>query len=346
LLCLISREFVIALSAASVVNRVRLIETLFHIFDLDNDGKITREEIGKMLHTLVDVTDSIDKSRSNQDHQSSKQHEQNSRVDLQQRIEDAFNELNGNDDDHITKDEFIEWYMKSGLIADVQKADMTAADSSRISHIEKKSRKLKKQSSNMKAIHENEESRQQTSNPIRHMSRMTEKRMKPRVTNDYRHTTDHRSFNGSDDDDNYGDDNVDDYDDDNDDNDNSDDDHSTGIHRRSTKHRTSKRHGSHSDGHDSQFSKGNDRWQHLFHSVLGQIRNQADNEVQPVTTHVNENRPKMNKWKRKVEENYELETLNELPNGEINRSYVLATPDDVAFSNDNSSLPDIVSVRF
>ena len=107
-----------ALSAASVVNRLRLVETLFHVFDLDTDGKITKEEIGKMLHTLVDVTNSSDKRR-HRHHHSNQQQQRTKQINLQKRIDDAFNELNANDDDHITKDEFIEWYMKSGLISEV-----------------------------------------------------------------------------------------------------------------------------------------------------------------------------------------------------------------------------------
>src|SRR3984957_13479640 len=99
-----------ALSAASVVNRLRLVETLFQVFDLDDDGKITKEEIGKMLHTLSDVT-----SKSSKHHHHHNNNHENQKDNLQQRIDDSFNELNTNDDDHITKDEFIEWYMKSGL---------------------------------------------------------------------------------------------------------------------------------------------------------------------------------------------------------------------------------------
>ena len=124
-----------ALSAASVVNRLRLVETLFHVFDLDNDGKITKEEIGKMLHTLVDVTNSNNKRRHHHHHHINKN--KYKQINLQKRIDDAFNELNANDDDHITKDEFIEWYIKSGLISDVKSNEINVPDPSRIQQIEK-----------------------------------------------------------------------------------------------------------------------------------------------------------------------------------------------------------------
>src|SRR5690606_21015928 len=110
-----------ALSAASVVNRLRLVETLFSIFDLDNDGKVTKDEIRKMLHTLVDVTNSNRKRRHHL-YPHSHRHRSNGHdpdtQNLEKRVDEAFNELNTNDDDHITKDEFIEWYIKSGLLAD------------------------------------------------------------------------------------------------------------------------------------------------------------------------------------------------------------------------------------
>ena len=130
-----------ALSAASVVNRVRLVETLFHVFDLDSDGKITREEIGKMLHTLVDVTHSNRKHR----HPHSIQPDQTKESDLQRRIDDAFNELNGNDDDHITKDEFIDWYMKSGLLSATTSNEISVRDTSRLQQLGRRSRKVNKQ---------------------------------------------------------------------------------------------------------------------------------------------------------------------------------------------------------
>ena len=138
-----------ALSAASVVNRLRLVETLFHVFDLDSDGKITKAEIGKMLHTLIHVTESNRKRRHRHRHllrsHNAKEEKSNKETDLEKRVDEAFNELNANDDDHITKDEFIEWYIKSGLLSDVESNEINVADTARIQQLEKKARRTKKQ---------------------------------------------------------------------------------------------------------------------------------------------------------------------------------------------------------
>ena len=163
------REFVMALSAASVVNRVRLVETLFHVFDLDSDGKITREEIGKMLHTLVDVTHSNRKHR----HPHSIQPDQTKESDLQRRIDDAFNELNGNDDDHITKDEFIDWYMKSGLLSAATSNEISVRDTSRLQQLGRRSRKVNKQ-----RLENGKKSEDGHTQAPRHLSQMLERRAK------------------------------------------------------------------------------------------------------------------------------------------------------------------------
>ena len=130
-----------ALSAASVVNRLRLVETLFSIFDLDTDGKISKEEMGKMLHTLVEVTESNKKRRNNNHHHHSNGNNHSKEINLQKRLDDAFNELNTNDDEFITKDEFIEWYIKSGLLSDVKSNEINVPSTSRIQQLDKKSRK-------------------------------------------------------------------------------------------------------------------------------------------------------------------------------------------------------------
>jgi hypothetical protein len=157
-----------ALSAASVVNRLRLVETLFSVFDLDIDGKISREEMGKMLHTLVDVTNSNKKRR----HHRSNEQEETKQINLQKRLDESFNELNTNDDDFITKDEFIEWYIKSGLLSDT-KNEINVPNTSRIQQLDKKSRKIKKQQLNTNTKQENPPSRPQL---IRYMSHMTEQK--------------------------------------------------------------------------------------------------------------------------------------------------------------------------
>ncbi len=163
-----------ALSAASVVNRLRLVETLFSIFDLDTDGKITKEEMGKMLHTLVDVTNSNKKRRNHhRHHYHSNGYINDKETNLQKRIDDAFNELNTNADDHITKDEFIEWYIKSGLLSD-KSNEINVTDRSRLHRLDKKSRKMKKQQLN--ASNNNKKEENQHVPLARHMSHMTEQR--------------------------------------------------------------------------------------------------------------------------------------------------------------------------
>lgn len=299
-----------ALSAASVVNRLRLVETIFHVFDLDNDGQITKEEIAKMLHTLVDVTNSNNKRRRH--HQ-----EPTKQIDLQKRIDDAFNELNANDDDHITKDEFIEWYMKSGLISDVQSNEIDVTDPSRIQEIGKKSRKLMKQSSHVKTNQESDDNRHRVAQLVRHMSRMTEKKSQ------------------ADNDDVY--------------------DQNEELNNRPTTVRfspvsdgQSPTNRSHpvttttSDDTGSESSKENDRWQHLFNSVLGQIRSQRVKD--PQTDQNN-----FHSWKREGEERLKSEYIRQKPQNHTHSSSKTLTASTATTttltSYQSPPSPDIVTVR-
>lgn len=327
-----------ALSAASVVNRVRLIETLFHVFDLDNDGKITREEIGKMLQTLIDVTDSKEKGRSRQNNRNNSQ-EQKKRVDLQRRIDEAFNELNANDDDHITKDEFIEWYMKSGLLADVQKADIAAADPSRMNLIEKKSRKLIRQSSNMRASQDHDDNRHGTSHLVRHMTRMTERKPPSRRNQQHRTTTDLGDLDEDDD--------VEDE--------NSMDTDATVPRREPLRNNI--------DDNGSQISKENERWQHLFNSLLGEIRSQRQQQsllpnsqpkpLQFTSTSVTTSSMNGEKndtgsalWKRKVRENFQSGQFGQRSSSSDADSNHFRQHNEFSESNHHPSpSPDIITVR-
>jgi hypothetical protein len=319
-----------ALSAASVVNRLRLVETLFHVFDLDNDGKITKEEIGKMLHTLVDVTNSNQKRR-HQKHPD--QQEQTKQIILQKRIDDAFNELNANDDDHITKDEFIEWYMKSGLISDVQSDEINVPDASRIQQFGKKSRKFRKQLSQAKSNNEEQVNVNQTSRLTRHMSRMTER--KP--PSNYDHDDDNHNLTTNPTLNNY---EHDDY----------DVDVARSLNKPIIRVTTS------ADDNDSNSSKENERWQHLFNSVLGQIRAQRQREQQQqqqqqqtnATTTTDSSNFKS--WKQEGENKIRLEYTKQKSNGEQKRpnlstktvvpSSPVSIPDEFSSSTD-----DIVTVR-
>ncbi len=297
------REFVMALSAASVVNRLRLVETLFHVFDLDNDGKITKEEIGKMLHTLVDVTNSNNKRRRHHNQQ-----EQIKQINLQKRIDDAFNELNANDDDHITKDEFIDWYMKSGLIADVKTNEIDVADSSRRQEIGKKSRKLMKQTTHKQTNNEQDDNRHRVSQLVRHMSRMTERKSPTANDDDNQHPTTMSSSYYPNDSDNNDEQIV----------------NKTNIHVKSR-----------SDDTESENSKENERWQHLFNSVLGQIRSQRVQEQQTNPNH-------FHSWKHEGEEKLKSEYIKQKSNNQPNRFH-LSTKNDVVHQAPPS--PDVITIR-
>ena len=229
-----------ALSAASVVNRLRLVETLFHVFDLDSDGKITKAEIGKMLHTLIHVTESNRKRRHRHRHllrsHNAKEEKTNKETDLEKRVDEAFNELNANDDDHITKDEFIEWYIKSGLLTDVESNEINVADTARIQQLEKKARRTKKQAF-FASKHDSETGDRPAF--LRHISHMSEHRRPVEATDEPE-----------------------------DENTEVSEDKPTGLTKKD------------SDDSDSHSSKENDRWQHLFNSVLSQIRAQRAQERQ------------------------------------------------------------------
>ncbi|CAF2410152.1 unnamed protein product [Rotaria sp. Silwood2] len=270
------REFAIALSAATVVNRLRLIETLFSIFDLDNDGKITKDEIDKMLHTLVDVT------HSNKRRHISYSNEQdlNKQNNLQKCIDDAFNELNTNDDDYITKDEFIAWYMKSGLLSDVQSNEITTSNKSCFQERDKKSRKINKKQANPNK--DKESNRHQSQ--IIYMSQMTERKLSSSMDED-----DDEVFENT-----------------------------TTIHRRII-----------SDNTDLYYSKSNERWEHLFNSVLEQIHGQISDDKQRKHININDNNQinHLNPWKQQYKEKLKSEYNQQK-------------------STDGSSSPDIITVRF
>ncbi|CAF2929752.1 unnamed protein product [Rotaria sp. Silwood2] len=317
------KEFVMALSAASAVNRLRLIETLFHVFDLDNDGKITKEEIGKMLHTLIDVTD------SNNKHNNPGQQERTKQISLQQRIDDAFNELNANDDDYITKDEFIDWYMKSGLISDVQTEELNAPDPARIQKIGKKSRKIIKQAAHGKSHHEQDDNRAHHSHIVRHMSRMTERKSSSKYDDDD-YDDNHNNYNNYNNNlttvssMNYNDDDIDDD--------------------RTLNNPTRPVTGSIDDS-DLQYSKENERWQHLFNSVLGQIRSQRLKD-QPINKNETNN---IKSWKREGEEKTKSEYMRQKVNGREGSSYISTTnivlQPPKKTSDERSPSPDIITIR-
>ena len=283
------REFIMALSAASVVNRLRLVETLFHVFDLDDDGKITKAEIAKMLHTLVDVTESNQKHRqNNRQAHSSRENKSQKAIDLQKRIDDAFNELNANDDDHITKDEFIEWYIKSGLLSGTQTGELQVSDASRIQQLEKKTRKGRKHL--LYAPKPGEEGRAHVQQN-RHLSHMTEIRVA------------HRPQNGDDD---YIE----------------SDDHPEAIDGDAAEHTIAD-----VVDADSHSSKENERWQYLFNSVLSQIRVQrVQNQQQKRNSSAENEDPsaQFHSWKQDAEEKLKTEYLRSkshhpLPANELDR---------------------------
>lgn len=273
-----------ALSAASVVNRLRLVETLFHVFDLDSDGKITKAEIGKMLHTLVDVTESNRKHRHHQRHIHNHREDKSQKaIDLQKRVDDAFNELNANDDDHITKDEFIEWYIKSGLLADTKTDEIQVPDATRIQQLEKKTRKTRKQQ--LQVTKPGEEWRVPLQSN-RYMSHMTETKVLHPEPND--------------DDDSGG------------------REHSEVINGDRETHSKSD-----TDDTDSHSSKENDRWQYLFNSVLSQIRTerlQGQKDRQNSSSLTEDHLKYFNSWKQDAEEKLKTEYLKQKSHDSLSES--------------------------
>ena len=254
-----------ALSAASVVNRLRLVETLFHVFDLDSDGKITKAEIGKMLHTLIHVTESNRKRRHRHRHllrsHNAKEEKSHKETDLEKRVDEAFNELNANDDDHITKDEFIDWYIKSGLLSDVESNEINVADTARIQQLEKKARRTKKQ-----VFFANKQDGETGDRPtfLRHISHMSEHRRPVAPTTD--------------------------------ENEEKDDARPPALTPKD------------SDDSDSHSSRENDRWQHLFNSVLSQIRAQrAQERLNGGKSSSPEQKNHFSSWKQRGEETLKKE---------------------------------------
>ena len=335
-----------ALSAASVVNRLRLVEMLFHVFDLDNDGKITKDEISKMLRTLSDVTGTNDKRRTRRDQRNSGQSEQSKQAKFRSRIDQAFNELNANDDDHITRDEFIDWYMRSGLISDVQISDLNVPDPSGFQHARKKSRKQKKIGSNLDTIDDvDETSDQQLNVPIRHMTRMTERKSSTAFEEDD-YYQDYYNGNGN-------------------------DRHARPLpsNNRSApafRHQADieslecdnsitpvkplKNRVTTSDDHQNQISLSsneNDRWQLLFGSILDQIRSKRETENQPPMAMTKNSI--IDRWKRKVSNEVEPNHLKIPANGQTNRSYFSTSENELNSSIEDevsTQDPDVITVRF
>ncbi|CAF1067965.1 unnamed protein product [Adineta steineri] len=336
------REFVMALSAASVFNRLRLIETLFHVFDLDNDGKITRDEIGKMLQTLTDVTNSNNKNSQDNRHQNKNQSGHAKETNLQKRIDDAFNELNGNDDDHITKDEFIDWYMKSGLISDVQPDESTIQDSGKFNQFGKKSRKITKQTTHRKLSNVPEETNSRKAPLNVYISKMIERKKSsgysddeyddditpPRVKFNNNPTTvttkgyyRNESTNGE-----------------------------RVLKKPSLRLTTAS-----SNDIDSEQPKENERWQHLYNSILGQIRaqntdmNKQITSDERTTTTTTTTTNSYNSRKNEAEESIRLEHMNPTSNNKPNRSNISTAPKVVRSTNivldDRPSSPDVITVR-
>jgi hypothetical protein len=228
--------------------------------------------MGKMLHTLVDVTNSNRKRRR---HHYSNNHNDKSEINLQKRLDDAFNELNTDHDDFITKDEFIEWYIKSGLLSDVQSNEINVPNTSRIQQLDKKSRKIKKQ----QQLNENSHSRPTL---VRHISHMSEQ--KSTVIPDDNDSIDERPE----------------------------------LCQKIS-----------SDDNDSYYSKQNERWQHLFNSVLGQIRAQRSMEItdrEEINQNGHNRISHFNSWKLQGEERLKTEYYKQK-------------------SHDFSTSPDVISIR-
>lgn len=329
---MISREFILALSAASVVNRLRLMDMLFHVFDLDNDGKITKDEISKMLHILVDVTDTNDKRRTRRDQRSTSQSLRRKQAEIQRRIDDAFNQLNANDDDHITKEEFIEWYMRSGLISDSQKTDPNFPDPSNSEQQAKKTRKPRR---TLIGIRNKTDENDANNSNIRHMSRMIEKKTpsnfdddddllideSPRQTDKIERrnvrfsstTKENMTPN-------------------------------THVLRRNNPMRLEKDHASSSVPADK------DRWMLIMHSILENLQNQkqSDTSEQAVTTDQTRYQAASSKWKRKVGDTMEMVNIQRKANGLTNESFLATSETNLSIVNDDNSTndPDIVTVRF
>ena len=254
------------ISAASVVNRLRLVETLFRVFDLDHDGRITKAEIGQMLNRLTHV---IEPNRKRFHHHS------RTKADLEKRIDNAFNELNANDDDHITKNEFIQWYFKSGLLSDRQGNEMLIPDTASVQKLEKITRKARQQETTGKNQSDSTRTRI-------YMSKMNEiKSHQVLVAAD---GEDHEENNPQ------------------------------------VLNVLSQRKSDGSEESDSQSSKENERWQHLFNSVLGQIR--ANRAVEQQISPNNNQQTRFISWKQAGEETLKAEYFKEKYQDSINKELI------------------------
>ncbi|CAF1548925.1 unnamed protein product [Rotaria magnacalcarata] len=91
-------EYIYALSALTGANRLRTIETLYHFFDINNQGYITRHEFNSRKKLAAQFLGQY-KTGIN-DHIS---------------YEQAFNTMDTNKDGQISKEEFIQWHLHDHL---------------------------------------------------------------------------------------------------------------------------------------------------------------------------------------------------------------------------------------
>ena len=211
---------------------------------------------------------------------------------------------------------------------------MNVSDPSRIQLIGKKSRKLVKQASYTKASNKNDERRYLGPPLVRHMSRMTgedqhvhHQNLIYDVLDNLTKTNNYIRTTCIDDNDNI----------------NSDDEHELNNPTHVVKS---------SDDTDSHYSKENERWQHLFNSVIGQIRSQRQKEPQQQqqqTTNSNTNNNRegiFNSWKREGEEIIKLEYMKQRSNNGQNHSKLSTKAEVLQSSLDEPSTDDIFTSRF
>jgi hypothetical protein len=166
-----------------------------------------------------------------------------------------------------------------------------------------------KQTTHKQTNNEQDDNRHRVSQLVRHMSRMTE-RKSPTANDDddNQHPTTMSSSYYPNDSDNNDEQIV----------------NKTNIHVKSM-----------SDDTESENSKENDRWQHLFNSVLGQIRSQRVQEQQT-------NPNNFHSWKHEGEERLKSEYIKQKSNNQPNRFH-LSTKNDVVHQTPPS--PDIITIR-
>ncbi|CAF0768696.1 unnamed protein product, partial [Didymodactylos carnosus] len=219
--------------------------------------------------TLIDVTATTHK------HHFDSEDTRIQKANLKHRIEEAFNELNANDDDHITKDEFIDWYMRCGLLDEANSNVINVVDSE-VFRMGKRSRKTKKKHHPELSSHSNVNSTTLNENSVmpskktRHHFHMIEHH-EEKVNNDEQETND-QSINQINE--NNLSQNVNDDDDD-----------------------------------ASSSTSGNDRWQNLLHAVLDQLRSQRLEREQQ--DQQRENNSSFRNWKRIGEERMKNEYLRQ-----------------------------------